>query len=132
VSLQDVEIVRRMYELFNRGDVAAAREALHPDVELHQPPDVPDTGSYYGRDDFERGFVLWLSAWEDPRFEPLDIEDAGDCVIMRVHVTGTGRTSGVRSSMEYFHAWTTRDGQAHRCFVRSTREEALAAARLGE
>jgi ketosteroid isomerase-like protein len=124
VSKEDVHVVRRMYEAFNRGDFALARELLHPEAELHQPPEVPDADSYYGREEWERGFALWLSEWQDPRFEPQEITGTGRCVIMRVRVSGRGKASGIETATDFFHAWTLRDGQPQRCFVRWTREEA--------
>jgi uncharacterized protein len=130
MSAQNVEIVRSMYEAFNRGDVAGAREALHPDAQLHQPPEAPDADSYFGRDEFARGFGLWLSEFDEPRFEPVQSTEADDCVIMRVRVSGRGKASGAETSAEFFHAWTMRDRKPYRCFVRSTRAEALEAVGL--
>jgi uncharacterized protein len=132
MSQENVEAVRRMYEAFNRGDVDGARESLHPDAELHQPPEAPDVDSYYGRDEFARGIGLWLSEWDDPRYEPQEITEDGDYVIMRVRVLGRGKVSGVEAATEFFHAWTVRDGKPHRCVVRSSRAEALEAIRLLE
>lgn len=121
-----------MYEAFNRGDVANATEMLHPDPELHQPPEAPDADSYYGRDEFVRGFRLWLSEFDAPRFEPEEITEAGDYVIMRVRVSGTGKASGIETTAAFFHAWTVCDGKPRRCVVRSTRAEALDAISLME
>jgi ketosteroid isomerase-like protein len=133
VSRENVETVRRMYEAFNRGDVAGAAESLHPEAELHQPPEAPDSDSYYGREEFARGFALWLREFDQPRFEPQETTEAGeDQVIMRVRVSGRGRISGVETTAEFFHAWTMRDGKPHRCFVRSSRAEALDAVGLGK
>jgi ketosteroid isomerase-like protein len=130
MSQENVEIVRGMYEAFNRGDVASAMGSLHPDAELHQPPEVPDADSYYGRDEWARGFGLWLSAFDEPRFEPQETTELGDWVIMRVLVAGRGKSSSVESTAEFFHAWSVLDGKPHRCFVRSTRAEALKAVGL--
>jgi ketosteroid isomerase-like protein len=110
MSQENVEIVRGMYEAFNRGDVASAMGSLHPDAELHQPPEAPDADSYYGRDEWARGFGLWLSAFDEPRFEPQETTEVGDWVIMRVLVAGRGKSSGVESTAEFFHAWSLLDG----------------------
>jgi ketosteroid isomerase-like protein len=131
VAHSNAQIVGDMYAAFNCGEAAAAREALHPDAELHQPPEVIDSDSYYGREEFLRGFVLWLSEWQQARFEPLEVSEEQDCVLMRVRVSGTGKASGLHGTREFFHAWTVRDGKPHRCFVRSSREAAIAAARAG-
>ena len=130
MSQENVEVVRRMYEAFNRGEAAAARELLHPEAELHQPPEAPDTDSYYGRDHFERGFALFTEEFDEPRFEPEEATEIDGCVIIRVRVSGRGRTSGVETANEWFHAWTVRQGKPHRCFVRTTRAAALKAVGL--
>jgi ketosteroid isomerase-like protein len=133
MAQENVEIVRSMYEAFNRGDVAGATESLHPEAELHQPPEWPDSHSYYGRDEFARGFALWLREFDQPRFEPQEATEAGeDQVIMRVRVSGRGRISGIETTAELFHAWTMRDGKPHRCFVRNSRAAALEAVGLAE
>ena len=95
MSQENVEIVRRMYEAFNRGDFAIAHEMLHPDAELHQQPEAPDADSYYGRNEWERGFAIWLSEWEHPFFQPLDIADFGAGVILRVRVSDHRFESGL-------------------------------------
>src|SRR5438067_11702669 len=114
MSQENVEIVRCMYDAFNQGDVARARESLHPDAELHQLAEGPLAGSHYGRDEWARGFALWLSEFEQSQFEPREVTQAGDCVIMRVLLSGRGRASGVETRTELFHAWTVRDGMPHR------------------
>ena len=51
-------VVQRMYEAANRRDFALARELLHPQAELHQLGAAPDAGSSYGREQWERDFIL--------------------------------------------------------------------------
>lgn len=128
MARRNAEILRDMYETFNRGDPEAATAALHPEAELHQLPGMPDADSYYGREEFVRGIARWTGEWERPRFEPHEIAEAGDRVIMRVRLSGRGRASGVVGGAELFHVWSLRDGMPHTCIVRSTRAEALQAA----
>ncbi len=131
MSQENVEVIRAMYEALDQGE-AALMTYLHPDAELHQPPELPDADSYYGRDEFIRGIGIWLSEWEDFRFRPEEITPVGDCVLMRVALWGRGKGSGVESTLHVFHSWTVRDGKAHQCFVRTTRAEALEAVGLSE
>jgi hypothetical protein len=97
-----------------------------PQACFRQPPIAPDADSYYGRDEFARGFALRLSAFDEPRIVPQEATEAGD----RVIVSGRGKTSGIETKAEFFHAWRLGDGKPHRCFVRSTRSEALEAVGL--
>jgi ketosteroid isomerase-like protein len=127
MSQQNVERVREMYEAFNRGDTESALRLLHPRPELHQPPEVVDAEAYIGLDAFVRGMTLFTEEWDNPRFKPQEVDEVGDCVVMRVRVFGRGKRSGIETTTEFFHAWTFRDGKPCRCFVRSTREDALKA-----
>jgi ketosteroid isomerase-like protein len=51
----NVEIVRRAYEAWNRGDLPTFAEFLAPDVEMDFSERVLNPGSYRGRD----GFLRW-------------------------------------------------------------------------
>jgi len=125
MSQENVEAVKAMYEAFNRGDFRAATKMLHPKAELHQPPEMPDFDSYYGRDEFVKGLVVWIGEWESPRFEPEEASEAGDYVIMGVSVSGKGKASGIETTVRFFHAWWVSDGQPRRCVVRTTEADAL-------
>jgi hypothetical protein len=38
---------------------------------------------------------LWLEEWDDFQYLPEEVTDAGDRVLMRVRLSGRGKTSGV-------------------------------------
>jgi ketosteroid isomerase-like protein len=132
MSQENVETVRAMYDAFNRGDAEAARAPLHPDVELHQEADTPDTGSYYGLEAFRRGFARWLTAWEGFRFDVEELIDAGDSVVMRVRLSGRAKASGVELEHRLYHVWDFEDGRGRRVRVLRDRTEALEAVGLSE
>jgi ketosteroid isomerase-like protein len=121
-----------MYEAFNRGDAESGLSLLHPEPELHQAPEVVDADAYIGLDAFVRGMILFTEDWDDPRLEPEDVDGIGDFVFMGVRVSGRGKTSGIEMTTQFFHVWAFRDGKPWRCFVRSTRDEALKAVGLAE
>jgi ketosteroid isomerase-like protein len=130
VPRENLEIVREMYEAFNRGDAEAGLRLLHPEPELHQAPEVVDAEAYIGLDAFVRGMTLFTDDWDNPRFEPQDVDAIGDFVFMRVRVSGVGKATRLEMTTQFFHVWTFRDGKPWRCIVRSTREEALRAVGL--
>ena len=130
MSRENLEIVREMYEAFNRGDAGTGLRLLHPEPELDQAPEVVDAETYIGLDAFVRGMTLFMDDWDNPRLEPQDFDAIGDVVFMRVRVSGVGKTTRLEMTTQFFHAWTFRDGKPWRCFVRSTREEALKAVGL--
>jgi hypothetical protein len=66
---RNVEVVRRGYEAFGRGDLGAAMELFHPDVEWHDP-ERPGGGTYRGHGGVLRNLAEWLEGWEEFRLEP--------------------------------------------------------------
>ena len=132
MSQEDVEIVQAMYAAFNAGDAEGALKLLHSNPELHQAPTVVDAEAYIGLEAFLRGTSAFTDSWDEPHVEPQDVEELGDLVLMRVRVSGRGKASGIEMTTEFFHVWAFRDGKPWRCFVRSTRNEALRAAGLEE
>ena len=44
---ENVEIIRRGYEAYKRGDVAAMLEGFDPEIEIYDH-DIPDSGEYRG------------------------------------------------------------------------------------
>ena len=71
-------------------------------------------------------------AWSEWRFVPERFFDAGDRVLVFVHVVAVGRESGVPIDLETAHLWTIRDGRAKSMRVYRDRSEALEAAGLRE
>jgi ketosteroid isomerase-like protein len=125
-----LDMIVAMYEALNRGDGAGSAAYLHPEAELHQPPELPDAGSYVGKAEFIRGIGLWLEGWEEFRFEPSEIDEEEDgLVVLRVRLWGKGKDSGIETKWGAFHVWSVREGKAYRCVVRVSREEALEDAR---
>jgi ketosteroid isomerase-like protein len=121
----DVAVIREMLDAFNRGDVETSTALLHEDAELHQAAEIPDTRSYYGRDDFARGVARWVSGFERGfRYEPTELVDAADRVFVRVMLRGRGRGSGIEIEQEIFQVYEVRDGRAYRCWVYWDEDEA--------
>jgi hypothetical protein len=65
--------------------------------------------------------------WHNTRFEPQDVNSVGNCVLMRVRVSGRGNRSGIEITTDLFHVWTFKDRKPHKCFVCYAPDEALKA-----
>jgi len=131
MSSADVEVVRRMYDLFNGGQYEAATAMLDPDVELHQATAIPDSDIYVGKDEFVRGLSRWLAGFEPGfQYEIKELIDSGERVFMRLALRGTGRGSGAELVQEAFNVWELRDGRPLRLFTFWDEGEARAAAGL--
>jgi ketosteroid isomerase-like protein len=132
MSQENVELVRRQYELMDRGDLAAAMERIAPDFELDLSSLYPDAPILRGLDELLRWF--YSGPWggsarlEAERFFDVDAER----VLVFVRVTATGEGSGVPVKLRDAHELTIRDGLLVRCKVHADRDEALEAAGLSK
>ena len=66
MSQENVEIARRDYEAFARGDLDAVfDEFMHSEIEAHDPPEVPDATIYRGREAVRRDWEQTADLFED-------------------------------------------------------------------
>ncbi len=135
MSQENVEVVRRSFELWLRGDLEAWLETIDPDIgwdiSTHPLPDVPNQGR--GRDAFVTDMLAtYVSGWNDYSAEVKELVDAGDHVVAVLHETATMRETGVVLDRDLVHVWTVRDGQGVFLRVFRTKMEALEAAGLSE
>jgi ketosteroid isomerase-like protein len=131
MSEGNVELVRALLGAFDRADYEAALEALDPEIEWQVPPGIAIGREVYrGRDEVQRGFAEWLGAWDAYRFEPEEMLDHGDRVVVGGMQIGRGRGSSVEARLPTFHVFTLRHGKVTRHRSYSDRTEALEAAGL--
>jgi ketosteroid isomerase-like protein len=127
----DVEVVRGIYERFNRGDYEGSTALLHDQVELHQAPEIPGADTWIGKTEFQRGLADWLSGFERGfQYEVLELIDCDRCVLARLMLHGKGRGSGAEIERQIFNVWEVRDGLGFRCRAFWDEEEARSAAGL--
>jgi hypothetical protein len=129
VSVHNVE---RLRELYRKRTFEEFAGSLHPAAEMHQASEVPDADDYYGREEFVRGTRRWLEEWDEFKYLVEDAVDLGERALIRVHLSGRAKASGIELDETVFHLWTFRDGMPWRCDVFLSEERALEAARLPE
>jgi ketosteroid isomerase-like protein len=133
MSQEGVERVREGYAAFNRGDLDAAIEGLHPNIEWIAWDILPDGSTAQGREAVRSFFKTWREAFDDITVEAEEVIDAGDQVVVVTRVRGRGRYSAadvVAPTVPW--VWTIRDGQAVRMEMFANKEEALEAVGLRE
>jgi ketosteroid isomerase-like protein len=136
MSQENVEIVRRGYELYAAGDLEGVTHLISDEASL---PDagglgIGDTaaGIRHGPDGFLQGSQDAVDAFDDYRVEPQEFIDAGDAVVVPVRISGRGRTSGALLEVRLVHVWVLRNGKAVRNEIYRTTAEALEAVGLSE
>jgi uncharacterized protein len=102
----NVEVVRRLFETYSRGDYEEAASCLDPDVVYEVGQEMPALGRAAVRAMWER----WDSAWDEMETVPEDFLDVGDHVVVTVHYKARGRGSGIAYDERLFDVYTMRDG----------------------
>jgi uncharacterized protein len=124
----NVEMVKRGYEAFNRGDIEGSLTVLHPEIVWHTYiVPGPGGGTYHGHDGVRE---LWADArriFGEFKNVPEELFDGGDQVVAFVRVEGVGKESGVAVQARIAHLHTFRDGKVCRVQSFADRDEALRA-----
>jgi len=111
VSQENLEIVRRLYDLVRRGDVAGLVEIISPQFELHENVLAPDAAVYHGPDGLKKWLDAGSEAFSDFRFEPERFVERGDWIFAPVHSYGRGKGSGAPFDARYITAFKVEHGK---------------------
>jgi ketosteroid isomerase-like protein len=130
MSRENVELVRRCFDLFGRGEMEAVLRYIDPAIETIEPPEIPGSASYRGHSGLAKAYEHWASQWDDFRVELEELIDAGSDVVAVTTHHGTGRASGANVGGLVAYVFTVRDGKLARMQIFNTRAEALVAAGL--
>jgi ketosteroid isomerase-like protein len=131
MSSSNVELVRKLFEVYNERSFAENVDLIDPEMVWDMSRvELPDGSSYTGPGEFRDFVENWEEGFASEHMEAQEIVDAGDRVIVMVHHRGRGRISGIEVDQHFAMVWTLRDGRAVRMALYPTREEALEAAGL--
>jgi ketosteroid isomerase-like protein len=127
-----IELVRKSFEAYQRGDLDSLAEMAHPDFEVHDWPEAADPRVYRGAQAVHEARDEWSKAWEHVHAEPYGYVDLGDRVFVSMRTIGRGRGSSIEMQMDTYGIYTIRDSKVAKIQFFITREAALAAAGLTE
>ncbi len=106
-------LIRRGYAAGKRRDFEVMCAGLDPSVEYHARGDnwAPDLNAdLHGHDGYLQVWRYWLDAFEDIRFEPEELLDLGDRLLVTAQLRGRGSGSGVDMSQSVFQLLEFRGG----------------------
>jgi ketosteroid isomerase-like protein len=133
MSRETIEVVRRAYETFNRGDLEAMAADFAPVFEYIATGVIPGAGGVYrGAERHQRFVERWWGEFAQADVEVHELVDAGERVLASVTFRGRGRQSGVETTWNLWQLWSTRNGKVVRGQGFTNREEALEAAGMDD
>lgn len=127
MSRENIELVRAAYAAWNRGDLDATVETMHPDVEVMQDSRIPGAIQVKGKSAARGWLESFYETWERFDITLEEIVGAGEAVAVVALIRARGKTSGVSVEQHVGHVLTIRNGQTIRWQSYMTPEEALEA-----
>ena len=130
-----MEIVRRVADAYNRRDVGAMLDELHPEVEWLPWLQIQLGGGatvYRGHQGIREGIRDGAEAFSEIQAEPSEVRDLGERVVAIGHLRARGKESGAitESAIAWIVDFTS--GKVIRVREYLDPEEALEAAGLSE
>ncbi len=128
MSRENVEVVRRAFEAYARGDVEAMLGELDQRVEWKQ---FEEPVPVYGRDGVRGALRRWDETWHHLQVEAEEYIDAGEFVVVLIRFRSLGRASGVPVEQATYHVFTVRNRKVARMVEYGPGESAEALEAVG-
>ena len=121
----NLDLVRSIYADWERGDFSST-EWADSEIECVNV-DGPEPGSWTGLSGMAKGVRDFLSAWEGYRSEPSEYRELDrERVLVLLHTTARGKTSGVEIEQMRANLFHIRGGKVTRLLHYWSRERAFA------
>jgi ketosteroid isomerase-like protein len=128
MSEENVEIAQRFLQACASGDLDGALAHADPNIVWNPTQEGQAEGITAVRDTMER----WEDSFEDLELTYEETIDVGDRVLLRTHVSGRGRGSGVEVNTRSYMLWTLQGSKVVRMDEFTERADALEATGLSE
>ena len=128
---QRLDLVRAAVDALNRGEWHAALAQAAPGFEYDLSRTDSPLRGVHGLAQMTRVLDDFLGLWEAVRYEPEELIEAGEHVVMPFTSHFRGR-DGIEMHTKAVWVWTIRDGELARLTLYKDRQEAFAAAGLGD
>jgi uncharacterized protein len=132
MSEANVEVVRKLFDAWNRHDFDTAWALFDPDLVVDRSRSLVDSRIYRGTDEVARFWTDWWSTWATTHWDIDELIDAGDDVVVLGRFRGRGIESGAVVEANVAQLMTVRDGKLVRGVLFQSRSDALEAAGLSE
>ena len=134
MSAQNVEVVRRCLDAWDRDDLDAGLPTFHPAAELVSSIAAQVEGIeavWRGRAEIRGFWEEWRAVWR-LWVEIAEIRDLGDTVVAFGHIQAHGKGSGVQLESPVAYVCELDQGLIRKMHAYLNQDEALEAAGLGQ
>ena len=114
-------VIRRWFWAFE-NDTSSFEAVLHPDIEWF--PIDENYGRLHGIEAAVRNRNEWLAAWGEHRFDVQEVAAEGDSVVLAIHISARGKTSGAEADLRFYAHMKLRDDKV--VYIRDYEDRAAA------
>jgi ketosteroid isomerase-like protein len=134
MSQENVEMVHRVYDALNRGDLDRAFEHAAGDYTVDWSNSIgPARGVYRGQEEVREFWATFVEAFSEIAWRPEEVVEIDESTLVIVsHFSGRGRGSGVEIDAVGAQLWRIRDGKMRSVTMFQSKAEALEASGLQE
>jgi ketosteroid isomerase-like protein len=132
MSEENVEIVRRVWQAAEGGDMDALFALYDPDIvwKSYFFGPIEFGGLYRGHEGVRQFFRDWLESFETYQAHAEIFIDGGDNVVVGYRVSGRGKASGAQVDMHRWNVYAVRNGLVTYVEIFGSKAQALDAAGL--
>jgi len=117
-------IVEGLIDAWNRRDLSAALERMHPQCEVRP---LEGTETLHGHDGVAAAFEDWFDAFDKFTIHVEEVSARGDRVLVKMRQRARGKGSGLEIEGRFYQLFTLRDGKVFRFEEYSEAADALKA-----
>jgi|SRR5215211_2190892 len=130
MSQENVELIRRGFAAFERGDLSQMLDPMVDDLVTYRAD--PDGATYHGKEGFLQATADWTEGFSEWSVTPEEFIDAGNCVLARVRQLARWESSGISVEGEFWFVFEVRGTSVAKIGFYIRQDEALEAAGLRE
>ena len=125
---QHLDLLQNFYDALNRDDLDAAIRLCDENVEVYQPPEVVAAVPPRGHKDVASYLRGWFASWHAYSPQPERFIEAGDQVVVMVHLKARGKGSRFEIEARMADVFTVAHGKIVRFRFYVDRDVALESA----
>ena len=113
--MNNVAVIKNVYEEFGKGNVPAVLGAMHPEIKWHEAegnPYMPSGEAFIGPDMIlNKLFARLAQEWDGFEVHTNLFYDAGETVIVEGRYSGTYKATGNEQDTQMCHIWHLKEGK---------------------
>jgi ketosteroid isomerase-like protein len=121
----NLEVIRRLTERWNAGDMDGYLELHHDDAVMLTTPEWPEQGPWRGKQELRASVANWRGAWDTIAVRIDDLRGRGDKVAAQASWISRGRASGADQSLGFSMVFILREGKVEQAQFFTDHADAL-------